>query len=70
MLIINKPKNSEEVQCFKCKNILIAHPMSNMNSDYFTNCDLHKESCVHESDGLEYGYYRNESRCTKCKEFY
>ena len=23
------------------KKIMKAHPMSNMNSDYFTNCELH-----------------------------
>lgn len=45
MLVINKHETLIEVQCYKCKTIMMAHPMSNMNSDYFTKCDLH---CKHE----------------------
>lgn len=41
MLIINKPDDLHDVQCYKCKRIMKAHPMANMNSDYFTNCELH-----------------------------
>ena len=41
MIIINKPEESQEVQCYKCKRIMKAHSVSNMNSDYFTNCESH-----------------------------
>lgn len=41
MIVINKPDDLLDVQCYKCKRIMKAHPMSNMNSDYFTNCELH-----------------------------
>lgn len=41
MITINSPDDLQDVQCHKCKRIMKAHPMSNMNSDYFTNCELH-----------------------------
>lgn len=48
MLIINKPLDKledfqlEDVQCYKCKVVMKAHPMSNINSEYFINCELHR----------------------------
>ena len=80
MLTINKPNELEQVQCYKCKAVMHAHPMTNINSEYFTNCDLHK--CQHESDGMLYctsprgsqgdkwNSDAEQSKCKKCGEHY
>jgi len=43
MIIINKPPELIEVMCYKCKTIFKVHPMSNANSDYSTDCELHRK---------------------------
>ena len=50
MIVINKPGEFQDVQCYKCKTIMKVHPMNNMNSDYFTNCELHMKAEVIEEN--------------------
>lgn len=45
MLMINIPTELIEVQCYKCKTIMNAHSMSNINSDYYRKCELHNSQC-------------------------
>lgn len=82
MLIINKPMELLEVQCYKCKSILMIHPMSNMNTPWVTDCDKHSpgiirnqseldiNKCQHEHDGLIYTSNPPQNKCVKCGEFY
>jgi hypothetical protein len=80
MIIINKPEELLDVQCYRCKVIMKAHPMTNMNSEYFTNWEMHhpqplqtKDVCIHESD---YAISQDclhpivSLDCRKCGEFY
>jgi hypothetical protein len=44
MMIINKSSDDylwEEVKCYKCNTIFNVHPMTNMNSERITNCNIH-----------------------------
>lgn len=86
MMIINKPEEIKELQCFKCKSILLAHSYSNINSDYFTNCELHRKTnyehelirgmhelvdkCEHQDDGNCYLSNPSKVKCIKCGVFY
>lgn len=77
MIIINAPKDLIEVQCYTCKIIMKAHPMSNMNSDYFTNCQSHRKQCKHEDENMAYEFHHPGElgalkirRCKHCREFY
>ena len=84
MIIINKPDEFLDVQCYRCNTIMKIHPMTNMNSDYFSECKLHKKECSHESDygfwiktDISYARFQNYqpntdnfAKCTKCGAFY
>jgi hypothetical protein len=78
MMVINKPDKLTQVQCYKCKTIMNAHPMSNINSPYFTECDIHIENnCSHESDGERYAMCDKKgvlntvvNKCAKCGDLY
>lgn len=69
MMVINKPDDLIEVQCYKCKTIIKTHPMSNMHSDYFKDCQTHIKECPHEaqSTGGEQFEYQT---CRLCGEHY
>ncbi len=84
MIIINKPEQLLEVQCYKCKSIFSVHPMVSMNAPCITDCSRHKSHvtpCQHESDGENYDttptfppdgkpIVRVQFKCIKCGEFY
>jgi len=81
MIIINKPEELIEVQCYKCKSIIKTHPAANLNSLFFTNCGLHKQEvldgysaaicdCKHESDGMIYTSHPPQNKCKICGMFY
>ena len=44
MKIINKPEEPYDVQCYKCKTILKAHPLLDLNSPFFTDCSMHSDN--------------------------
>lgn len=41
--IINKDDHLMLVKCFKCKTEFFVHPLQNMNTDYVTDCELHRK---------------------------
>ena len=68
MIIINKPEELMEVQCYLCKTIMKVHPMSNMNADWVRNCELHKPKCNHPDKAKQYafGYGWEKRMCKHC----
>jgi hypothetical protein len=82
MIVINKPEELIDVQCYRCKATMKASPFSNMNSDYFTDCQLHKPlpivqssgtnlDCKHDSDSMIYcSSLPPQLKCKKCGIFY
>lgn len=69
-MIVNKPEQLDEVQCYKCKSVFKVHPMQCMNSPFITNCELHKPKCNHEHDGMIYTSNPPQNKCRLCGEFY
>jgi hypothetical protein len=78
MIEVNKPiDTAPNVRCYKCKTEFYVHPMAAMDAPFITDCELHKSSCKHESDGVMYNYHlvnidgvMHETKCKKCGEFY
>jgi hypothetical protein len=82
MIIVNKPQQLIDVQCYKCKAIFQVYPLTNMNADWITNCDKHRPDiqmnhsqddvnrCQHEHDGMIYTSNPPQNKCIKCGEFY
>jgi len=68
MLVINAPDDIE-VQCYRCKTIMKAYPMSNMKSDYFTKCEIHRKECKHEPKNTGWEQFEYQT-CRLCGEHY
>ncbi len=73
MIIVNKPTELLDVQCFKCKASWKMHPMTNMNSAYVQDCALHNKPTDGDSaatlpprcsDGSH--VYDDKKRCIIC----
>jgi hypothetical protein len=50
MIIINKPDEAIDVQCYRCGLIMRVSLMANMNSEYFTDCNIHRKSVEELTD--------------------
>lgn len=73
MIIVNAPETLIDFKCYKCNAILKAHPMTNMNAPWITDCSRHKSyitPCEHESDAKVYFSNPVQYKCNKCGEFY
>lgn len=42
MIIINKPEELITLICYLCATEMKVHPATDINNEYFTNCELHK----------------------------
>jgi hypothetical protein len=60
MIILNKPEQLIQVQCYRCKSIMDVHPMTNMNAPWITDCNKHKKvSDKYKQDNCRHGIYEN-----------